>query len=401
MTADATRRLALAGFLSTAVAFGPARMGYGLFLPQLRESFGLSTQLSGFIASAAFAGFLLALLVTAVPIRHERPRPPLIAGGATAALGMALVAVAQDTLTMACGVVLAATSAGLCWAPYNNAAERVVPEDRQGRVLTLVSTGTTFGVAAAGLLAFAVVLYGLTWRVTWGAFAAAGLATALINAFVLRLAPDRPGPDADAQPAHLEDGGLRELARREALPLFAAALSFGATSAIYLSFAVDHVSAAGGLAGLSQQASGPLLFLAYGLVGAVGLLTAELEARIGLAWLLRGTFLSSALSLVLIALLPRSLPAVVVSAGLQGACVMTLSAVFAFWSLRLFPRLASTSFIAVLVVYSLGNAAGPALAGLLAETQGLAVTFAGTGALSLLTAAALPRHPKQRVGAPA
>ena len=30
------------GFLATAVAFGPARMGFGLFLPNFREEFALT-----------------------------------------------------------------------------------------------------------------------------------------------------------------------------------------------------------------------------------------------------------------------------------------------------------------------------------------------------------------------
>lgn len=47
MTINGTRQLGLAGFFATAVAFGPARNGYGLFLPDIREEFGLSTVILG------------------------------------------------------------------------------------------------------------------------------------------------------------------------------------------------------------------------------------------------------------------------------------------------------------------------------------------------------------------
>jgi hypothetical protein len=49
-TSGGPRRLGLAGFCATAVALGPARDGYGLFLPEIREEFGLSTEVLSFIA---------------------------------------------------------------------------------------------------------------------------------------------------------------------------------------------------------------------------------------------------------------------------------------------------------------------------------------------------------------
>jgi predicted MFS family arabinose efflux permease len=135
-----------------------------------------------------------------------------------------------------------------------------------------------------------------------------------------------------------------------------------------------------------------MLLVAFGTVGLIGVLTGDIESRVGMAHLLRIIFVSSFASLALLGLTPGNVPAVVVSAGLQGACVMTISAVFAFWSLRLFPNLPSISFTTVLLVYAGGNVAGPALAGLLAARTGPEATFLGAAGLSLLTALLLPRH---------
>jgi hypothetical protein len=41
----------LAGFCATAIAFGPVRNVYGLFLPETREDFGLPTGVLSFIVS--------------------------------------------------------------------------------------------------------------------------------------------------------------------------------------------------------------------------------------------------------------------------------------------------------------------------------------------------------------
>lgn len=384
-------RLSLAGFLATAVAFGPARIGFGLFLPEFRETFELSTELSGLIAGGAYAGFLLALLLTGYLTATYGPRAPLIAGGLTAASGMALVALAPGAAWLAAGVTLAAGSAGFSWVPYNYAADGAVPEHRRGRVLSVVSTGTTFGIAAAGLLAVAVVMTGLGWRVTWAVFALVGLAAAALNASLLGRAPGGSGPAAVRVFGDPPDAGLRSLARKRALPLFAVALSFGLTSTIYLSFAADRVAGAGGLANVPDEASGPVLFVAFGVAGAIGLMTGDLEQRLGLGALLRTIFVASAVSLALLSVAPGSWSAVLISAGLQGICVMTLSAVFSFWSLRLFPHLPSISFTAVLLVFAAGNIAGPPLAGLVAGRFDLGTAFAAAGALSLVTALALPR----------
>ncbi|MDX1540725.1 MAG: hypothetical protein R3349_04920, partial [Geminicoccaceae bacterium] len=211
-----------------------------------------------------------------------------------------------------------------------------------------------------------------------------------VNAILLGRAPGGSGPAAVRVFGDPPAAGLRSLARKRALPLFAVALSFGLTSTIYLSFAADQVARAGGLENLPGDASGPVLFVAFGVAGAIGLMTGDLEQRLGLGALLRTIFVCSATSLALLSVAPGSWSAVLISAGLQGICVMTISAVFSFWSLRLFPHLPSISFTAVLLVFAAGNIAGPALAGLVAGRFDLGAAFAAAAALSLLTALALP-----------
>lgn len=378
MTRDA--RIALAGFLATAVAFGPARMGYGLFMPRLREAFGFSIETAGVIASAAFGGFLLALVLSGWLTNRLGPRVPLVLGGGCAAAGLGLAAAAPNAAALAAGVALAASSAGFSWVPYNTAAGRAVARHLHGRVLSIISTGTTFGVAAAAVLAWAVVGQGWSWRAAWVMFAVFGLGAAVVNAWSLR---GLGGGEASSSGVRRQ----RSLLERRARPLFAAAFSFGVTSSVYLSFAVDHVVHSGGLPGAPPEAAGPVLFAAFGIAGVVGLFTGEVEHRIGLAWTLRAIFLCSALSLSFIAAAPGSWAAVLVSAGLQGAFVMTVSAVLAFWSLRVFPQAPAAGFTAVLMFVAAGNMVAPVLASLAAGRIGMGPTFLAWAGLSLLTAA--------------
>jgi predicted MFS family arabinose efflux permease len=391
-------RLTAAGFVATAVAFGPARMGFGLFLPAFREDFALSTSLAGVIASGGFLAFLLALLASPWLGRRYGERVSVIAGALAASAGFAAVAAAGTADLLAVGIALAGVSAGLCWAPFNDAAERVVPESRRATALSVVSTGTSFGVVAAALLALAVTEGALDWRGAWVGFAGGGL---VLAAIAWAGVPARQNAGATPEGAAIAQvrTGLR-LNQRAAIPLYGTALCFGMTNAIFLSFAADRVVAAGGLAGMPDEAAAVVIFLGYGICGLVGFATGRIEARVGLAPLFAAIFAAGALSLVLIALAPTSWSAVVLASGLHGAAIMMVSAVLSFWSLRLFPGRGTAGFTAALVGMAAGTVLGPALAGLLAAAQGPLVMFLAAAAPPLATAlwfGAKLRRPRPRL----
>jgi predicted MFS family arabinose efflux permease len=379
-TVRPTRSLSLAGFAATAVTYGPARMGFGLFLPQFRATFSISTELAGVVSSLGFLGFLIALLVASAMTSRAGPRLPVFAGCLVAAVGMGTVALAPDVAILSAGVVLALSSAGFAWAPFNDAANRLVEDQRRSDVLSVVSTGTTVGVATAGGLALLLVFGDLGWRAVWAAFAGAALIAAMVNWRALR------GVAESARSS--TSNAYRTLLQASAVPLYTISLSFGATAAVFISFAADRIESAGGPASLPTSASSAVVFLAYGLCGLAGLATARVAARLGLALLLRLLLLASAISCALVAVAPTSLLAVVVASGLQGVCVMMMSAALAFWSERLFPALPSLSFTAALVALALGSVLGPVLAGLASGAFGGAAMFLGAGAVSLATVVA-------------
>ena len=283
-------------------------------------------------------------------------------------------------------------SAGFSWTPFNNIISRRLPDETRPSALAIISTGTSLGIAAAGATAIGIGLSDLPWRMAWGTFAAVSAFALLANIFALR---EPSGPLGASIP--IEPWGT--LLHRSAMPLYAIALSFGITTAIYFSFAADRIEQAGGLPGVPSGSSPAILFVVYGIFGLLGLATGRIKGFMGLPDLLRVLLAGSALSSGLVAWMPTSWPSVILSAGLQGIFVMMMSAIMAFWSERLFPQMSARSFTATLIVVAIGSVVSPVIAGTASELWGPEFTFLTTAILSITTIPViLPRFVQERPG---
>jgi MFS family permease len=374
--------VSIVGFAATAVTYGPARIGFGLFLGEFRTIFGLTTATAGIISSLGFFGFLLGLLATGPIVRHYGPRLPVLIGAIAAAAGAGLVALASGVFTLAVGIFLAMSSAGFSWAPFNKAVQNAVELPWRPVALSAISSGTSIGVILAGLAAFCVVVISLPWRWTWGAFACVSAMIALWSFLALRPFAGTGNAEPRLPIAHITGSQARLLLLIGA--------SFGATTAVYISFAADRIASHDGFAGVPSGTASAIVFIIYGLFGFMGLATDRARRALGQTRLMGLLFLASALSLFLIAFFPASTLAVVVSASLQGVFVMMMSAVLAFRSERVFAFSPSQGFNTVLIAVAVGGIICPLIAGFAMDRLGGVATFAATAGLSLATLAVLP-----------
>ncbi|QIQ85374.1 MAG: MFS transporter [Erythrobacter sp.] len=366
------------------LTYGPARVGFGLFLPQLRPAFGIEGGASGTIASIGFAGFLAGLVGAGELGERLGGAKPVLIGLICSTLGVATVAFAGSVPVLAAGVALAMMGPGLTWSPFNTLVHDALRNFRRPGALSIISTGTSLGVALAGGAAMVVAWQGVSWRWAWVFFALVGLAALAINARLLSAVA--PGRKRERRK------DWRSVLHKVAAPLYAVALSFGLTTSVWITFAARAVEDAGGLPGLPANGSAATIFIALGLAGLAGIGTARLRGRIGLAALVAGLMIAAALSAMLIALAPASWPAVMASAALQGVFIMMMSAVLSFWSEQVFAGDGLLGFTAALICLAAGSVVGPAIAGPAYDALGPGLVFLAFGALSAASSTlALPR----------
>ncbi|MGM0818968.1 MAG: MFS transporter, partial [Actinomycetota bacterium] len=160
-------RLTVTGAGLIAVTYGLARFGLGLFMPEMREVFGLSATGAGWVMAAAFAGFFAALARAGDLIDRRGAREVAVAAGAAAALGTLTIALAQGPVLLAVGAALAGASTGWSTTALATAVERQLLARERATAQTAINAGTALGLVVAAL---AATLAGLAWRPVWLAF---------------------------------------------------------------------------------------------------------------------------------------------------------------------------------------------------------------------------------------
>jgi predicted MFS family arabinose efflux permease len=359
--------------------FGLARYGYGLLLPEIRRSLGLSSASLGLIATGSYVTYLVATGVMAAVGDRAGPRRPVVLGGVCAAGGMLLIALSGSVAGLAAGVLVGGVSAALAYPPFSEAVAHWLPRASRGRALATISSGTGWGVALAVPIALAA---GSHWRLAWLAFAVVASVATGFAAVALRGA-GRPAADGDG-PA-LPPLAWSWFVCPRSGPLLVGGLLVGAGASVYWTFAADFASGAG-------RAAGPVLLGVVGVSSVLGSAAGDVLERLGGRTALRVSALGLAGSMCLLAAWPGSWAAIVLSACAFGATYNVLLAVQAIWSGRVFASRPATGLAAVLFMLGLGQIVGPVLAGVLADSVGLAAAFVAGGALIAFTGLLPPRE---------
>ncbi|WP_327106745.1 MFS transporter [Nonomuraea glycinis] len=173
-----------AAFLAVTTELLPAGL-----LPQLSEGLNASEGQIGFLVT----GYAVASCLTAIPVtaalRRLPRRPVLIAVLAGFALFNLVTALSSSYPLTFATRLLAGVMGGTLWAMLVGYAARMVPPERRGRAIAIVSAGITVALCL-GIPAGTALAGAFGWR---AAFITLTLLAAALAAWVRWKVPDHPG----------------------------------------------------------------------------------------------------------------------------------------------------------------------------------------------------------------
>ncbi|GAA4415336.1 YbfB/YjiJ family MFS transporter [Georgenia halophila] len=371
--------LVASGTALIATCYGLARFTYGLFSPDFAAEFALTPVVSGLLGSGSYVGYCVAIVVATALTTRWGPRRVGLLAGASATVGITMVATAASPTMLAAGLIVAGSSTGIASPPMAGAVARWVRSARKDQAQTLVNAGTGVGVLVSGPVAFALQGH---WRVAWAVFA---VVAAAVTVAVWRFVPaeDRaprrhsPGPRS-GRPFTGLPAGTRRLLLCSGL--------MGMGSIAVWTLGREAIADQGGSPSLTG-----LVWTVIGAAGVVGALAGAGVHRLGIgrSWVLG--MAAMAVASVVFAVLAAEPAAAIVAAALFGGAYIALTGILLVWATRLFPDRASYGVGISFLCIAAGQAVGSPLAGAGVEPLTLAGVFVACAAVTVVGALLRPR----------
>lgn len=366
--------------MGTLVVFGSlglARFSYSLLLPPMQAGLGMDNTEAGILATANLAGYLVLSALGGAMASRYGPRAVIATGLALAGGSMIMTGRAGGMISAAFWRAVTGIGSGASNVPVIGLLAAWFAPRRRGFAAGIGVTGSSLALILLGptvprLLTF----FGDTgWRACWVILGSATLAIAGAAFVLLRNHPAdigaRPiGAKPDAPPPEPRTQPLRWASVYRSAAVWHLGLvyvAFGFSYIIYLTFFVKHLMADGGY----TEVGAGRLFMVLGWCSVVcGLIWGTVSDRIGRKWALAIVYAIHTVAFALFALAPN--PAgFTVSAVLFGFSAWSIPAIMAAaCGDVLGPRMAPAALGFITLFFGIGQAAGPSVAGALADFSG-------------------------------
>jgi MFS family permease len=365
-----------AGTLVVFGALGLARFGYTMVLPAMQQGLGLSNTQAGALATVNLIGYLvLSVLGGALAARYG-PRIVITVGLTVAAAGMLLTGLANSFATAAVWRVVTGIGSGASNVPAMGLLAAWFVQRRRGMAAGIGVTGSSLALILLGLLVPHVLsAYGWNgWRICWFIFAGITLGLAVLAFTILRNCPSELGllPMGATGESTTITAKVRELnwgrVYRSGVVwhLGLIYVAYGFSYIIYMTFFTKYLIAEGGY---TQESAGRLFMLMGWLSLLCGLIWGSVSDRLGRKTALVIVYIIHSVAFGLFALWP-SPPGFIISAVLFGLSAWSIPAIMAATCGDLLgPRLAPAGLGFVTLFFGVGQAAGPAVAGIVADAS--------------------------------
>jgi MFS family permease len=384
--------------LSVFSSLGLARFGYTSILPAMQEGLGLSNTQTGELQTLNLIGYLLTVVFAGMLAARYGPRIVISVSLLVVSLSMILTGLVPG-FGAAC---ISRFFAGIGGAGGNVPAMGLVSAwfgtRRRGLASGIGVSGSSLGLIVTGPLIPAIQnVYGPDgWRVGWYVIGVLGLAAFALCALFLRNRPGEKGlqplGDSENETAQRSTENISAALNwglvyksRMLWQLAAIYFAFGFAYIIYATFFVRHLVKEGAF----TPAGAGSLWMKVGIVSLVsGFIWGSISDRFGRRIALLCVFTLQGISFAVFGL-SHDLTAIYFSSVLFALTAWSIPALMAALAGDAFgPRLAPAALGLMTIIFGIGQAMGPYVAGMLADaTQSFSPAFVIAGAVSLLLGA--------------
>jgi MFS family permease len=359
--------IAFAGFLCLLASLGLGRFSLGMMLPGMGAGLGLDYAQMGLISTVNFCGYLAAVLLCGRLSAMLGARLLIFLALLLVGVSMSLIGLSSSLAVIIVLYCLTGIGSALSNIPIIALISTWFPSGRRGRAAGLCVMGNGMGIMLSARLVPALNGAGHDWRLSWLVLGGVVLCIAFFCLLLIRNSRDSESQKESAK-QQVRSGSLTEIIKGEKsrVILRCAAIYFlyGFTYVIYITFMVTSLVQE---RGLSEQAAGDI----WSWVGIIsvgsGLLFGYLSDRCGRKFALMLVFCIQAAAYLCVAMRwPMiSVYVSVVCYGLVAFSVPTIMA--ALIGDLTGPQGVASVFGYVTFVFGIGQIAGPAIAGSLAE----------------------------------
>ncbi len=383
-----------AGMLCILACLGFGRFALGMLLPSMAATLRLSYSQMGFIGTANFLGYLVAVLISGHLAGRVGPRRIVFVALLVVGISMSLVSRATGFLSVLVLYMITGVGSGATNIPLMGLVSAWFSSGSRGRAAGFIVIGSGFAIMISGrLIPFVNRWIGPEgWRTSWLILSGIVILIAFISFALLRDNPSeiglKPfGGNDDPAGAPPESGGKDGTIYGKGILYYLGIIYFlfGYTYVIYATFVVTTLVRE---RGFSEGVAGNFWmwvgFLSLFSGPVFGTLSDRLSRKAGLMIV----FSLQAVSYLLIA---TRLPGLFLylSIGFYGLVAWSIPSIMTAAMGDYFgARKAAAALGLVTFIFGLGQISGPAIAGILAERTGsfsssfyMAAVFAGVAIL--------------------
>ncbi len=369
----------LIGTLVVFASLGLARFGYSMVLPAMQDGLALDNTQAGGLATANLIGYLALSALGGALASRLGPRVVIAAGLFLAGASMVLTGVVTTFVGAALWRTVTGVGSGASNVPVMGLMAAWFSARRRGLASGVAVAGSSVALIALGPTVPAVLgAYEADgWRVCWWIFGAVTVVVAVLAWALLRNCPEDVGlrpvgcvedpstPPVTGGTSRLDWGAVYRNASVWHLGLVYVA--FGFSYIIYLTFFVKFLVAE---AGYSDAAAGNLFMLMGWFSLLCGVIWGHVSDVIGRKYALVIVYLIQAVAFGLFALAGSGVGPTA-SAILFGLTAWSIPAIMAAACGDVVgPKLAPAALGFVTLFFGVGQAAGPTVAGAMADAAG-------------------------------